>query len=133
VIHSRYPGEGRGPATEKSLDTGLRRYGGWKTAAATLLLAACATAPRPLTEAEVQIYPDARGMPADVQDFIVRHQNCVHWQGEPDWEAERRRQIAHAVADVCPGLDAEARRLRSRYAGNEAVIERLRDYEEVGQ
>ena len=101
--------------------------------ATLLLITACATAPQPLTEAELAIYPDARGMPTEVQDFIVRHQDCVHWQGEPDFDAERRRQIQRAVADVCHGLDAEAQRLRARYSENAAVIERLRDYEPVGQ
>ena len=129
----RHPGAGRGPARRKSLDTGLRRYDGLKTAALVFLLTACAAEARPLTETELQVYPDARGMPADVQDFVVRHQDCVHWQGEPGWDAERRRQIEHAVADVCPGLDAEAWRLRARYAGNAAVIERLRGFEPVGQ
>jgi hypothetical protein len=128
----RHPGEGRGPALNKRLDTGLRRYDGLRAPALVLLVAACATT-RPLTEAELQVYPDARGMPADVQDFVVRYQDCVHWQGEPGWDAERRRQIEHAVADVCPGLDAEAQRLRAHYAGNAAVIERLRGFEPVGQ
>jgi hypothetical protein len=101
--------------------------------AALLLIAGCAAGPRPLTEAELEVYPDARGMPPDVQDFIVRHQDCVHWQGEPDWDAERRRQIERAVARLCPGLDAEARWLRSRHSGNRAVLERLAGFEPVGQ
>ena len=128
----RHPGEGRGPAPNKRLDTGLRRYDGWKGLAAFLLLAGCAAGPAPLTEAELESYPEARGMPADVQAFIVRHQDCEHWQGEPDYDAERRGQIERAVAETCPGLDAEAARLRARYAGDPAVRERLAGFEPVG-
>jgi hypothetical protein len=86
-----------------------------------------------LNVAELETYPDARGMPADVQRFIVQWQGCSHWLGEPDWNAERRRQIAEAVAETCPGLDAEGRRLRARYAANPEVLERLRDYEPLNQ
>jgi len=98
-----------------------------------LLLAACTPAPRPLTAAELETYPDARGMPADVQDFIVRHSDCSHWLGEPEWDAERRRQIEQAIVRSCFGIDAYGRRLRALHSGHAEVMARLRDYEPLGQ
>jgi hypothetical protein len=98
-----------------------------------ILLAGCAATPQPLTEAELQTYPDARGMPADVQAFIVRYDDCQHWLGEPDYDVARRRQIAHAAAANCPGIDGVAGRLRVRYSDNAVVLDRLRAYEPLGQ
>ena len=141
----RHPGAGRGPdgpglsaqlvgpREGKGLNTGLRRYDGWKMTTAILFLAGCASGPRPLNAAELETYPDARGMPVDVQAFIVRYQDCQHWLGEPDWDAARRRQIAEAVAQACPGIDAEARRLRTLHAGHAEVLARLHNYEALGQ
>jgi hypothetical protein len=100
--------------------------------AASLFLAGCASAPRPLSPSELDAYPDARGMPTDVQRFIVRWTDCQHYLGEPDYDEERRRQIQYAISQVCPGIDAEGRRVRARHAGEAAVIERLRDYEPLG-
>ena len=99
-----------------------------------LATASCATPEvQPLTAAELEIYPDARDMPADVQHFIVQWQDCQHWLGEYGWDAERRRQIERAVGDVCPGVDARARRLRTLHAGDAEVIARLARFEPLGQ
>ncbi len=87
----------------------------------------------PLSEEELRIYPDARGMPADVQRFIIRWQDCQHRLGEPAWDEARRRQIESSVAAVCPGIDLYARDLRRLHARNVEVIERLRNYGPLGQ
>lgn len=87
----------------------------------------------PLTEEQLRTYPDARGMPADVQAFIVQWQDCSHWRGEPGWDAARQRQIDEAVREVCPGVDARGRAVRTRHAAEPAVIARLREYEELGK
>jgi hypothetical protein len=76
-----------------------------------------------------QVYPEAKGMPADVQEYIVRHHGCMHWGGEPDFNAERRKQIEEAVASLCPGIDQLGRQIRSRYAGNREVLDRIKDLE----
>ena len=89
--------------------------------------------PAPLDEAALRTYPDARGMPADVQQFIVQWQDCAHWIGEPAWNEERQRQINEAVAEVCPGVDARRAELRARYTGNPEVLARIADYEALGQ
>lgn len=98
-----------------------------------LTLASGTAPPAPLSEDELRTYPDARGMPADVQQFIVQWQDCAHWSGEPAWNAERQQQINEAVAEVCPGVDARGAALRARYAGNEEVLARIARYAPIEQ
>ena len=88
---------------------------------------------QPLSAAELKAYPDARGLPADVQHFIVRHDDCMHWAGEEPYDADRRREIERGVAAACTGLDASAVTLRHRYAKNAKIRATLRNYEAVGQ
>ena len=102
--------------------------------ALALAAAACAPAePVALNAAELAVYPDAVGMPADVQDYIVRWQDCSHWLGEVGEEEPRRRQIEAAIRESCSGIDARGRRIRERHAGDAAVLARIADYEELGQ
>lgn len=106
-----------------------------RTMLAALAVAACATpaAQAPLEEAALRTYPEARGMPADVQHFIVQWQDCAHWLGEPAYDAARQRDIESAVAEVCPGVDARGAELRRRYATNAGVLARIARYEGLGQ
>ena len=102
--------------------------------ALVLAAAACApTEPVALNAAQLAVYPDAAGMPADVQDYIVRWRKCSHWLGEVGEEEPRRRQIEAAIREYCSGIDARGRRVRERHAGNPAVLARIADYEELGQ
>ena len=101
--------------------------------AAVCFLAGCAPTAQPLTAAELETYPEARGIPASVQHFIVRWQDCQHWLGEPGWDDARRREIERAVADICQGIDLYGRDLRRLHAGHPEVLVRLRDYEPLGQ
>ena len=78
-----------------------------------------------------EIYPDTAGMPEDVQRYIVQHQGCVHWGGEPDFNAARRRQIQKAIEELCTGIDAIGREVRARHANNPAVLARIKDYENL--
>lgn len=90
--------------------------------------------PEPLDEAALRTYPDARGMPADVQQFIVQWSDCAHWLGEgPSDHPERQRQIDAAVASICPGVDTRATELRARHAGHAEVLARIARYEALGQ
>jgi hypothetical protein len=141
----RHPGEGRGPDGVSSLDTGRSSsrappqaaskggFDGWVAMAFACLLAACAPESRPTTGVDLQVYPTARGMPADVQRFIVQWEDCWHWLGEPPWDEERRREVEHAIRDVCPGVDALGRQIRALHAGNPEILARLREYEPLGQ
>jgi hypothetical protein len=78
-----------------------------------------------------ETYPDTAGMPEDVQRYIVQWSDCMHWAGEPDFNAARRRQIREAIKETCTGVDAIGRQVRARHAGNAAVLERLKTYENV--
>jgi hypothetical protein len=103
--------------------------------AALVLVAAsgCAAPPRPLTAAELEIYPEARGMPADVQDYIVRWQGCAHFLGEPWGDDDRRRQIERGIRAACPGIDALGRAVRRRHASEPEVLARIAELEPLGQ
>lgn len=109
-----------------------------RLAAAALLVVAPSIAPakprapKPLTEAQLKAYPEARGLPADVQQFIVRHNDCEHWAGEEPYDAPRRREIDRGIAASCRGLDASAVTLRKRYAKYPKIRAVLRNYETVG-
>jgi hypothetical protein len=100
-----------------------------------LAVVSCAptVAEEPLDSAALETYPDARGMPADVQHFIVQWSDCMHWLGEPYGDDDRRRQIERAIGEVCPGVDRLGQRLRSRYAGNPEVLARIAELEPLGQ
>lgn len=87
---------------------------------------------KPLTEEQLTAYPEARGLPADVQHFIVRHKDCEHWAGEEPYNAPRRREIERGIAASCKGLDASAVTLRKRYAKYPRSRAVLRNYETVG-
>lgn len=78
-----------------------------------------------------QTYPDTAGMPRDVQAFIIRHSDCLHWSGEYSEEPTRARQIRNGVREACAGVNALGRRIRARYARNRTVIRRLRSYRRV--
>jgi hypothetical protein len=80
-----------------------------------------------------EVYPAAKGMPADVQEYIVRHHGCMHWSGEPDFSPERKKQIEEAVASLCTGIDRLGQQIRSRYAGNQQVLDRIKDLEPLEQ
>ena len=103
---------------------------------AALLLTTAAAVPsrdQPLSVAELKDYPDARGQPADVQRFIVRHDDCGHWSGEEPYDADRKREIETAITQTCKGNDAIAARLRQRYAKNPKVRALLKRYPDIGQ
>jgi hypothetical protein len=78
-----------------------------------------------------ETYPDTAGMPQDVQRYIVQWNDCMHWGGEPGFDAARTRQIADAIEKTCTGLNAIGRQVRARHANNAAVLERLKSYDDV--
>ena len=71
--------------------------------AAAMLVCACAPSAGAI---DLAVYPDAAGMPADVQDFIVQHSDCQHWLGETSDDPVRQREVNRTVRRICPGLDA---------------------------
>ena len=102
--------------------------------ALALAAAACAPAePVDLTATELAVYPEAAGMPVDVQNYIVDWQDCRHWLGEFGYDEARQRQIETAVRQSCRGIDARGRRVRETHAGEPSVLARIADYEALGQ
>src|ERR1044072_6331102 len=90
------------------------------------------TALAPLNEAELQAYPEARGMPADVQRYMVRRADCEHWAGEELYDAARKAEIEANVAEACTGLDAETAALRRRHANDSAASAWLAGVDPIG-
>ncbi|MES2059121.1 MAG: hypothetical protein V4564_24480 [Pseudomonadota bacterium] len=84
-------------------------------------------------EQQLTIYPKARGLPGDMQRFVARYEDCEHFIGEPDYDAERRAELEKAVAETCKGIDAEAAALRRKYARDAAVTSALVGYEDLQQ
>ncbi len=115
-------------------------------AAPALPLAAPAPAPAPaapvnatetaidpsLNETELQTDPEARGLPADVQRYLVRHADCEHWAGEEPYDAERRTQIETNVAQSCTGLDAARAELLTRHRSEPAAHGALSRLDPIG-
>jgi hypothetical protein len=95
-------------------------------------LVACQSAPEQLELATDEGVVASR-MPADVKAFEERHQACEHFMGEPDYDAERRAELAKAVAELCPGLDAEGAALARKYADDPTIGATLATYDSLGQ
>lgn len=74
----------------------------------------------------------ANGIPADVQAFIERREGCEHWAGEPDYDAERRKQIEEAVRELCTGIDMDLIKLRQKYARQPGAMAALAEFEPLG-
>lgn len=74
----------------------------------------------------------ANGLPADVQKFIERREGCEHFAGEPDYDDARRKQIADAVKELCPGIDRQLATLRTQHRDNPEAIAALADFEPLG-
>jgi|SRR5229473_4600445 hypothetical protein len=63
-----------------------------------------------------------KGMPKDVQSFILRTAECTHWGGEEPYDKERANFIRRAVERAgCSRLDADEKRLRDKYKKNPEV------------
>ncbi|HEY3949398.1 hypothetical protein [Phenylobacterium sp.] len=78
--------------------------------------------------------PDLRklaGLPKDVRVHIDRAINCGHWAGEEPYDAARRREIERALRSLhCEVFDAEAKRLRRKYAASPDMLALMKQYEE---
>lgn len=85
-----------------------------------------------LTENELAVYPEARGMPADVQRYLVKRADCEHWSGEEPYDADRKAEIERNVNESCTGLDAQTAALRTRHANDPAVADMLGKLDPIG-
>lgn len=71
-------------------------------------------------------------LPSDVARFVEQREGCDHFRGEfPDPPDEKRmREIEREVRKLCTGTDKKLDRLKRKYAGNQAVLKRLNEFEE---
>ncbi len=74
----------------------------------------------------------ASELPKEVQSFIAKRDDCDHFRGEiPDPSEKRRmKEVIRHLNASCKGTDKALARLRSKYANDERVISRLREYED---
>ncbi|BBP82675.1 hypothetical protein PHLH8_23170 [Pseudomonas sp. Pc102] len=70
-------------------------------------------------------------LPGDVASFAERYANCEHFLGEEPYDAERAKELAQAVEELCTGIDAQLDALRQRYRDDAAVTQALAGYEKV--
>ncbi len=65
-----------------------------------------------------------KDLPADAKALVYRIVDCNHWLGEEPYDAERRKEIERAIAELgCGRLDRDEAALRQRYANRQRVIE----------
>lgn len=57
----------------------------------------------------------ATAWPKDVETYRGNVEACIHWSGEPGWDAEREKQIDAAVRETCGGAKRDYPRLVRKY------------------
>ena len=73
-----------------------------------------------------------KGQPKDVAALIERLVGCNHWSGEEPYDAERKREISAAMAELkCDRLAADESAALKRYAKNPSVLKALKDAKEM--
>jgi hypothetical protein len=72
------------------------------------------------------------GQPKDVAALIDRIVECNHWSGEEPYDAERRKEIQDALADLkCDRLAADEARALKRHANNPTAIRAIKEAKEL--
>ncbi|NLS18662.1 hypothetical protein HGP16_19105 [Rhizobium sp. P40RR-XXII] len=94
-----------------------------------LLLAALSLTILPAFSRAQSIPSNGPALPAEVEAFVTRRNDCDHFRGEASPDAGRQAQIDKEVRRLCTGTDAALARLLKRYAKNAAVQGALADYE----
>lgn len=68
-------------------------------------------------------------LPAEVETFINRRNDCDHFRGEASPDAGRQAEIDRELRRLCTGTDAALASLLKRYAKNASVQKALADFE----
>jgi hypothetical protein len=68
-------------------------------------------------------------LPDDVARFIEHRDACDHFRGEDPYDAARRKFLEEQTRRFCVGSDARLARLKEKYRGNSAVMQKLDGYE----
>jgi curli biogenesis system outer membrane secretion channel CsgG len=107
---------------------------------AALALPGCGDAPAPQATAPVAAPVAApasapaatasASLPADVAAFRASRESCDHFRGEEPYDATRKAEIARELDKHCKGTDARLAALRTKYAGQPAVLGSLKDFED---
>jgi hypothetical protein len=71
-------------------------------------------------------------LPSDVARYVEQREGCEHFRGEiPDPpDKQRRREVEREIRKLCTGTDKKLAQLKRKYARNQAVIQRLNEFEE---
>lgn len=73
-----------------------------------------------------------KNQPKDVVERIDRLVGCNHWSGEEPYDAERRKEISLALADLkCDRLARDEAAARRRYAKKPDTIKVLQQAKET--
>ena len=73
----------------------------------------------------------APALPADVQSWLSRFEQCEHWAGEEPYDEARGKEIDAAFDKLnCKNISADAQKLEQRYKNNAAVIKAIHDASE---
>jgi hypothetical protein len=76
---------------------------------------------------------DALRFPKDVGRFMERRDACDYFRGEVANVDDRKRleAIIRKANSLCRGTDQQLAKLRKKYAGNAAIIDGLKQYEDA--
>ena len=73
-----------------------------------------------------------KGQPKDVAVLIDRIVDCNHWSGEEAYDADRKKEILSALAELkCHQLPAAESAARKRYANNPKALQVLKTAREM--
>jgi hypothetical protein len=114
--------------------------GGLAVCAAALSLAACNKPAEPAAAPEAAATPAAEataapaaasGLPADVVALTENFELCEHFAGEEPYDDARRAEIDAAIEANCRPVKNALPGLKTKYAGNAAVMAVLTHWEEL--
>ncbi|NJM51697.1 MAG: hypothetical protein HC843_13200 [Sphingomonadales bacterium] len=105
--------------------------------AVTMFVTVCACAQQPAAQKTGQ--PDTAmekpaakpTLPKDVAQFAEQRDACDHFRGEEAYDAERATFLTGQIEKNCTGTDKMLQALRQRYKDNAAIIDKLKQYEDV--
>lgn len=71
-------------------------------------------------------------LPTEVAKYVEQREGCDHFRGEvPDPpDAQRMREIEREIRKLCTGTDKKLSKLKRKYAKDQAIMTRLREFEE---
>jgi len=71
-------------------------------------------------------------LPVDVARYVEQREGCEHFRGEiPDPpDKQRMKEIEREIRKLCTGTDKKLQQLKRKYAKNQAVMQRLNEFEE---